>query len=328
MNTDLGNAIFEAGGAIFIASNVIKLYRDKEAKGIWIWSVIFFWFWGVWNLYFYPIQHLFISFISGCFVMIFNMIWIGQMIYYARKNNKGSFYIHLDTAFRFRKGDIFRDSVYSKRELLVLKTFYKLNLLQKFWKWLGFKVRIDEVKVRPYGRGIIDQIQDPSTHYKNLNLDIIKNAMNTPEMKKNFEVNNVKDLGNGFFDIRVDGNSLITNETGLKQFNDAVYKNGSGFFPNGLIQKRLEEIKEYEALHKNLKGTKYGLDPDLKYGLNGQEINFTPKCDGKIIEGDMIWNQEKKITLVCTGENKFIIMTSDACKFITADDIFLPYKKL
>jgi uncharacterized membrane protein YfcA len=85
-HSDLINGIIEFISSLFVILNIIKLYKDKEVKGVSIICTIFFTSWGIWNIYFYPANKLYLSFIGGLFIALFNSIWVGQMFYYNHKN--------------------------------------------------------------------------------------------------------------------------------------------------------------------------------------------------------------------------------------------------
>lgn len=81
---DIINAAFELGGAIFLCHNCITLYKDKAVAGVSILSTAFFTGWGVWNIYYYPTLDQFWSMAAAAALTFFNLIWVGQMIYYSR----------------------------------------------------------------------------------------------------------------------------------------------------------------------------------------------------------------------------------------------------
>lgn len=82
---DLGNALFEFGGAIVTWINVFKLRKDKEVKGV-FWPIwVFFSTWGLWNLYYYPSVGHTLSFVSGIILVAGNITWV----FLAKKYMKG-----------------------------------------------------------------------------------------------------------------------------------------------------------------------------------------------------------------------------------------------
>lgn len=82
---DLINGTFESLGAFFILQSVIKLHRDKVVRGVsWLHSG-FFAAWGYWNLFYYPHLDQWFSFVGGVGIVAANTFWLGQIIYYTRK---------------------------------------------------------------------------------------------------------------------------------------------------------------------------------------------------------------------------------------------------
>lgn len=85
MSADLVNGLFELFGSFFLALNVLRLHRDKQVKGVNWMATAFFMAWGYWNLYFYPAVGALLSFYGGVAIVIVNTAWLGQMVYYIRK---------------------------------------------------------------------------------------------------------------------------------------------------------------------------------------------------------------------------------------------------
>lgn len=83
---DTVNGVYEILGGVALAWNCITTYRDKEIKGISVASMIFFTSWGYWNLYYYPHLNQWVSTVGAAILVFFNTIWVGQAIYYTRKN--------------------------------------------------------------------------------------------------------------------------------------------------------------------------------------------------------------------------------------------------
>ena len=82
MYPDLFNGIFEILGAPFIFLSIIKLYKEKKVRGVsWV-HVAYFTSWGFWNLFYYPHLNQWISFFGGVAVVVTNLIWLCQIIYY------------------------------------------------------------------------------------------------------------------------------------------------------------------------------------------------------------------------------------------------------
>lgn len=81
---DIVNGAFEALAGVAILNHCRALYRDKEAKGVSLWSTVFFSAWGFWNIFYYPHLQQTASFLGGLCVVTANCSWIGLMVYYRR----------------------------------------------------------------------------------------------------------------------------------------------------------------------------------------------------------------------------------------------------
>jgi hypothetical protein len=85
MFNDIGNAVFEFGGAILNFVNVYRLAKDKKVRGVYYPAWILFTIWGFWNLYYYPSVDCWYSFLAGIFIVTANTAWVILAIRY-RKN--------------------------------------------------------------------------------------------------------------------------------------------------------------------------------------------------------------------------------------------------
>lgn len=85
---DIVNGLYELLGGIFIWFSVYRLYKDKEIKGISMFTQIFFTTWGWWNLYYYPSLNQWASFVGAVLLAVANLHWIILAIYYINKNKK------------------------------------------------------------------------------------------------------------------------------------------------------------------------------------------------------------------------------------------------
>ena len=79
------NGMFEIVGGVFVFMNVCRLYHDKKVRGVSMIAVSFFMVWGFWNLVYYPTLDQWWSAIGASSVALMNVIWLGQMVYYTRK---------------------------------------------------------------------------------------------------------------------------------------------------------------------------------------------------------------------------------------------------
>ena len=85
MIPDMINGSFEAVAAVFLVLNCVYLYRQKEVKGVSVWSVVVFSLWGYWNLYYYPSLNQWTSAIAGMVVALANTCWVIMAIKYAKR---------------------------------------------------------------------------------------------------------------------------------------------------------------------------------------------------------------------------------------------------
>jgi hypothetical protein len=84
---DIVNGLFELLGALMIWMNVFRLHKDKQIKGTY-WPLTIFWTaWGFWNLYYYPLLDQWWSFAGGCSMVVGNIVWLCQAIYYTTRPN-------------------------------------------------------------------------------------------------------------------------------------------------------------------------------------------------------------------------------------------------
>lgn len=81
----LVNGVIEFLGANALLLNVLKLYQQKQTRGVHWAGTAFFMGWGYWNIFYYPSVGDWWSFAGGLFVVTINTFWLGQMLYY-RKN--------------------------------------------------------------------------------------------------------------------------------------------------------------------------------------------------------------------------------------------------
>ena len=84
MNPDLFNGLFELVGAYFTWVNAWTLHKDKEIKGIYWPTTVFFTLWGMWNLYYYPALGQWFSFWGGVILVSGNVAWVILLIRYKR----------------------------------------------------------------------------------------------------------------------------------------------------------------------------------------------------------------------------------------------------
>jgi uncharacterized membrane protein YfcA len=86
---DCINGSYEAIGGAFLLINCLRLYKDKEVKGITLSAAFFFSTWSWWNLYYYPHLNQWMSFYGALLIAASNTLWIAMAIYYTyfKKSN-------------------------------------------------------------------------------------------------------------------------------------------------------------------------------------------------------------------------------------------------
>ena len=85
---DLVNGSFEFCGIFFLLTSILKLHRDKQIRGVHWLHITYFFIWGCWNMFYYPHLGQWFSFAGGAAILVANGYWLGQMIYYTRKEKK------------------------------------------------------------------------------------------------------------------------------------------------------------------------------------------------------------------------------------------------
>jgi hypothetical protein len=84
MNYDLVNGLFEFFGGIWLWLDVLKLYKDRDIKGVYWPTRGFFAAWGIWNLFYYPSLDQWWSFAGGLWIVAANLVWVVLAIMYLR----------------------------------------------------------------------------------------------------------------------------------------------------------------------------------------------------------------------------------------------------
>jgi len=90
------NGVFELLGGLFILFSCIKLHRQKKVRGVSFWHIGYFTLWGYWNIHYYSNLAQWISLVGSLSVTAINTFWLGQIIYYLRKerNDKSHNNVH------------------------------------------------------------------------------------------------------------------------------------------------------------------------------------------------------------------------------------------
>ena len=82
---DFINGIFESCGSLFILRSILLLHKQKQVRGVSVIHAAFFMSWGWWNLYYYPHLNQWLSFFGGCLIVLTNSYWVGQIMFYLRR---------------------------------------------------------------------------------------------------------------------------------------------------------------------------------------------------------------------------------------------------
>lgn len=77
---DLINGLFELVGAGFTWRNAWQLRTDREIRGVYWPTSLFFAAWGLWNLVYYPALGQWISFTAGVVLVSGNVAWVVMAI--------------------------------------------------------------------------------------------------------------------------------------------------------------------------------------------------------------------------------------------------------
>lgn len=80
MSPDLVNGFFELVGAVCVWTGVYKYTKDREVKGMYWPTTIFFTSWGGWNLFYYTSLDQSFSFYAGCLLFSGNATWLSLVI--------------------------------------------------------------------------------------------------------------------------------------------------------------------------------------------------------------------------------------------------------
>jgi hypothetical protein len=77
---DLINGLIELTGAVFTWRNAWQLWKDREVRGVYWPTSLFFTVWGAWNLYYYPSLNQWFSFYAGILLATGNLAWLTMAV--------------------------------------------------------------------------------------------------------------------------------------------------------------------------------------------------------------------------------------------------------
>jgi len=82
MNPDIVNSGFLLTAGFFILFSVVKLYKEKEVRGVSLIHAGFFSVYGFWHICFFSLLEQWWSIIGGVFSTTINTVWVILLIYY------------------------------------------------------------------------------------------------------------------------------------------------------------------------------------------------------------------------------------------------------
>ena len=82
---NLINGLFKLVGAAFTWRNAWQLHTDREIRGVYWPTSLFFAAWGLWNLVYYPALGQWASFTCGVVLVSGNVAWVAMAVRLQRK---------------------------------------------------------------------------------------------------------------------------------------------------------------------------------------------------------------------------------------------------
>lgn len=85
---DIINAVFELLGFVMCLINSNQLYKDKQVRGVNVWTMVFFASWGYWNVFYYPYLGQIASTIAAILLALSNTLYACMLFYYIKLEKK------------------------------------------------------------------------------------------------------------------------------------------------------------------------------------------------------------------------------------------------
>lgn len=82
MGLDIVNGLFALCGGVMMVFNIVKLYSDKQYKGVHWGPMFFFVVWNVYSLFFLASLGQWFSFAGHSVLAVSETTWVGMMVYY------------------------------------------------------------------------------------------------------------------------------------------------------------------------------------------------------------------------------------------------------
>lgn len=84
MVEDIVNSGFHLGAAIFTFLNCYTLYKEKEVKGVNVFTTVFMVLWGLWNLYYFKALNQPFTWYMNIAILSANVLWVSLVFKYRK----------------------------------------------------------------------------------------------------------------------------------------------------------------------------------------------------------------------------------------------------
>jgi uncharacterized membrane protein YfhO len=88
MTPDMINGTFELVGAFLVGNHCRVIMKEKEVRGVSVFSTAIFTVWGLWNIYFYSNLDQWCSFYGSLLLMAVNSTYVLMLLHYRNKQPK------------------------------------------------------------------------------------------------------------------------------------------------------------------------------------------------------------------------------------------------
>lgn len=73
-------------GLVAVLFNIAAIQRDRQVRGVSVFTVLFFTVWGFWNVYYYPhLNQIYSGMIAGC-LAVGNLVYFSLILKYKDKS--------------------------------------------------------------------------------------------------------------------------------------------------------------------------------------------------------------------------------------------------
>jgi len=77
---DAITTFFQTGASIFLCLNILQLKRDRELRGVSIWTIAFFTVWSYWGIFLFYSLDLFWSMVSNAVMAVAYTVWLALAV--------------------------------------------------------------------------------------------------------------------------------------------------------------------------------------------------------------------------------------------------------